>query len=130
MRRALLALMTGCLLLVGPNVAAVPGDLHLASVTQDGVKGAWSTQPSLSADGSRVAFSSGSSSIPPTTTTRRTRTSRISVSGIPDGGTVTVRVTLTARKPATLANRVTATPIDFDPDGSNNSDSETTVIVR
>jgi hypothetical protein len=29
-------------------------------VTQDGVKGAWSTQPSLSADGSRVAFSSGS----------------------------------------------------------------------
>jgi hypothetical protein len=31
MRRALLALMTGCLLLVAPNVAAVPGDLHLAS---------------------------------------------------------------------------------------------------
>lgn len=60
MRRALLALMTGGLLLVAPNVAAVPGDLHLASVTQDGVKGAWSTQPSLSADGSRVAFSSGS----------------------------------------------------------------------
>ena len=60
MRRALLALLTAALLLVPYPGAAAPGDLHLASITADGVKGAWSTSPSLSADGTRVAFSSGS----------------------------------------------------------------------
>lgn len=60
MRRALLALTTLTLLLVPHMVTAAPGDLHLASITADGVKGAWSTSPSLSSDGTRVAFSSGS----------------------------------------------------------------------
>jgi len=50
--------------------------------------------------------------------------------GIPDGGSETVRITVSARKPATLTNRVTAVPFDFDPDLSNNSDVETTVVVR
>ncbi|HUG75003.1 MAG TPA: hypothetical protein VMM81_04945, partial [Acidimicrobiia bacterium] len=50
--------------------------------------------------------------------------------GIPDGGSETVRITVSARKPATLTNRVTASPLDFDPDLSNNSDVETTVVVR
>ena len=50
--------------------------------------------------------------------------------GIPDGESETVRITVSARKPATLTNRVTAIPLDFDPDLSNNSDVETTVVVR
>ena len=60
MRAAPLALLTLALLLVAPQGAAAPGDLRLASITSDGVKGAWSVVPSLSADGTRVAFSSGS----------------------------------------------------------------------
>lgn len=50
--------------------------------------------------------------------------------GIPDGGSETVRITVSARKPATLTNRVTAIPFDFDPDPSNNSDVGSTVVVR
>lgn len=45
---------------VGGAGTTAPGDLHLASITPDGVKGNWSIAPSLSADGSRVAFTSGS----------------------------------------------------------------------
>ncbi|HEX6207815.1 MAG TPA: hypothetical protein VF058_05580 [Actinomycetota bacterium] len=60
MRRALLALTVLSLVLVPYRAAGAPGDLHLASITADGVKGEWSTQPSLSGDGTRVAFSSGS----------------------------------------------------------------------
>lgn len=60
MRHAVVALTSVALLLVSDPGAAASGDLHLASVTDDGLKGAWSVLPSLSADGRRVAFSSGS----------------------------------------------------------------------
>jgi Tol biopolymer transport system component len=44
----------------------VTGDLALASTSDDGVKGdAWSGQPSLSADGTRVAFTSTAANLDP-----------------------------------------------------------------
>lgn len=50
--------------------------------------------------------------------------------GIPDGGSTTVRVTVSARKPATLTNTATAFPLDFDADASNNTTKESTVVTR
>jgi uncharacterized repeat protein (TIGR01451 family) len=67
-RTARTALLVGflTLLLAGTAVAA-PGDLTLASTSADGVK-ADGGSPSLSADGSRVAFRSGSTILDPTDT--------------------------------------------------------------
>lgn len=57
MRRVLLMIATTLLAVMSPaGAGAAPGDLHLASITADGVKGEWSVLPSLSGDGSRVAF--------------------------------------------------------------------------
>jgi uncharacterized repeat protein (TIGR01451 family) len=50
--------------------------------------------------------------------------------GIPDGQQASIRVTVEPRRPGTLVNRVTLTGHQFDPDRTNDTATETTVVTR
>ncbi len=63
------ALLVGALIGVAPAASAAPGDLTLASITFDGVKGdGLSNLPSMSLDGTLVAFTSSATNLDPRAT--------------------------------------------------------------
>jgi uncharacterized repeat protein (TIGR01451 family) len=55
---------------------------------------------------------------------------RCGIPSIDAGDRASVGITVRPRKPGTLTNRATATGQEFDPDPANNTDTETTVVVR
>ena len=93
---ALLALIvTGAL--VSPAVAA-PGDLTIASTTDEGVKGSdQSSNPSLSADGTRVAFISRATNLDPRHT--EPGTSEVYVKDFTTGDLILASVTQSGTNP-------------------------------
>ena len=92
MRRSILAVVVGTTLVAGmPSGSATAGDLTLISTADDGTKGNDESYPgSISADGTRVAFSSRASNLDPAATDG---TENVYVKDLASGDLVLVSVT-------------------------------------